>query len=107
MKYKVTNIKYNIEPEDVSDEADEFFGIEEDEEIEDHYIFQNNYDKKCEEIIDGIFEKLPSEMIVEIDDDTDADDVDDVISDVISDKTGWLIESFNFEPVTESSEPQE
>ena len=101
MKYKVTNIKYGIEPEDVSDEADEFFGVEEDEEITDHYIFQNDYDKKCEEIIEETLKNLPSKMIVEIDDDVDEDDVDDAISDVISDRTGWLIESFNFEEVKE------
>ena len=96
MKYKVTNIKYSIELEDVADEFDE-----------DDFALRSDYIEECEKKIEEIEEDLPSEMIVDIDDDTDTDDVDDAISDVISDKTGWLIESFNFEPVAESREPQE
>lgn len=90
MKYKVTNINYNIEPEDVADEFDE-----------DDFALRSDYIAECEKRIEEIEENLPSEMTVEIDDETDADDVDDEISDIISDKTGWLVSGFNFEKVEE------
>ena len=90
MKYKVTNINYNIEPEDMADEFDE-----------DDFALRSDYIAECEKRIEEIEENLPSEMTVEIDDKTDADDVDDEISDIISDKTGWLVSGFNFEKVEE------
>lgn len=90
MKYKVTNINYNIEQEDVADEFDE-----------NDFALRSDYIAECEKRIEEIEENLPSEMTVEIDDETDAEDIDDKISDIISDKTEWLVSGFNFEKVEE------
>ncbi len=102
MKIKVTEIDYCIEKEDVEAEAKEHFNISEDEDLEDTGIFQNDFDKKCEEIIEEIVEGLPSELIVEIDDDVDDDNIEDEIADAISDKTGWLVNTYEYEKIRQS-----
>ena len=91
MKYKVTNINYCIEPEDVADDFDE-----------NDFALRSDYIAECEKRIEEIEESLPSEMTVEISDETDAEDIDDEISDIISDKTGWLVNGFDFEKSEEN-----
>ena len=71
-KYVVTNIKYSIDFQDITDylETDEFSDIEE------------------ENAREEIAETLPSYLIVEVEDEEE-------LADAISDETGWCVESFN------------
>lgn len=82
-KYKVSGIVYCIEPEDV--------GLNEDD-----FALRSDYLKACDDEIDGILEELPSELIIDLGDDSDGD-LEDDLAEAISDETGWLIEGFNYE----------
>lgn len=103
MKYKVTNINYDIEYTDVFGKAFKYFGISDVEDIE--VVLEDipaiEFDDKCIEIAKSIKESLPVEMIVEIDDETDGEDEDEKICNIISDKTGWLVLGFEYEEMEE------
>lgn len=95
MKYKITNIHYYISHEDVADEFDE-----------EDFALRSDYIEECDNRIAEIEESLPAEMIVEVPDDPDAD-LDDEIMDAISDKTGWLVNGFDYEEVAEDEMTEE
>lgn len=95
MKYKVTNISYYIGHEDVSDDLDE-----------EDFALRSDYIEECDNRIAEIEESLPAEMIVEVPDDPDID-LDDEIMDAISDKTGWLVNGFDYEEVAEDEMTEE
>ena len=95
MKYKVTNISYYIGHEDVSDDLDE-----------EDFALRSDYIEECDNRIAEIEESLPTEMIVEVPDDPDAD-LDDEIMEIISDKTGWLVNGFDYEEVDEDEMTKE
>ena len=83
--FKISGIKYCIEPEDV--------GLNEDD-----YALRSDYLAACEQEIDGILETLPDELTVTLGEDSDGD-LEDDLADAISDATGWLVEGFNYEEV--------
>ena len=91
--FKVGNINYCIEDEDIQNilknensdaPVDEMGNIHFDQEIIDNKIRE-------------IEENLPSELMIELE--TLDGDIEDLLSDAISDRTGWLIYSFNYELV--------
>lgn len=82
-KYKVYNIEYDIEPEDIQ-------GIDEDD-----YAMPVDYIRACENEIEGIVDELPEEMTIKLED--DEPDVIDALLDEICDRTGWLIRHFDCE----------
>ncbi len=86
-KYKVSGIVYCIEPEDVDLSEDDF-------------ALRSDYLKACDDEIDGILEGLPSELIIDLGDDSDGD-LEDDLAEAISDETGWLVEGFNYEKYEE------
>ena len=94
MKYRVSGIEYDIAPEDVMDEFDE-----------ESFALRSDLIEACENRIDEILEGLPSEMVVDIDEDANSIDesewdiIDDAITDAVSDKTGWLVKGLSWEAV--------
>lgn len=85
--YRLFNIIYDIEPEDLD-------LFEEDFEDEDEY----NY--ACSDEIESIKAALPNEMFITIDEENfTPDELEDVFCDHISDETGWLIDSYEYEKV--------
>jgi len=87
MKYKITEIEYDIEPEDFQDEIDES-----------DYALRSDFIKDCESLMEDKLESQPSEMEVELDDEFgDEQDIQDKLADEISDRTGWLVKSFKYE----------
>lgn len=94
MQYRVTDIEYDIAPEDVMDEFDE-----------ESFALRSDLIEACENRIDEILEDLPSEMVVDIDEDANSIDesewdiIDDAITDAVSDKTGWLVRGLSWKPV--------
>jgi len=102
MKYKVTNISYYIGHEDVSDDLDE-----------EDFALRSDYIEECDNRIAEIEESLPTEMIVDVSDDPDSFmrvfniDLRDEIMDAISDKTGWLVNGFDYEEVAEDEMTEE
>lgn len=87
--YRVFNINYSIEPEDI-------IYINEDD-----YALRSDYIQACEDEVNSIIDDLPTEIEVKIDDDFDGD-LDDELSDAISDVTGWLVEGFDYEKLKTS-----
>lgn len=90
MKYRVTNISYDILPEDVEDRFDR-----------DQFALESDFKQACEDLIDSIIDDLPTEMDVDIEvgpDDT-KDDIEDKIGDAICDKTDWLLTSFKYKKI--------
>lgn len=87
MTYRLFDIDYCIEPEDL-------------ELNEEDYALRSDYLRDCENEIDRILEDLPNEMFITIDEENfTPDELDDVFSDHISDETGWLIKSYRYEKV--------
>ena len=85
MVYRVFNIDYCIEPEDLEiNEAD--------------YALRSDYLRDCENVIDGIIEDLPDEIFFEVDD-YEPCDLEEELADAISDRTGWLVNGFDYEKV--------
>ena len=91
MTYKVYNIVYDIEEEDLEldftpDDFDSFLDFE--------------------EAVDKEFERverdLPDELYIELDDNVDENDiveVEEFLCDAISDETGWMVYCFDYEEV--------
>ena len=89
MIYRVFNIDYCIEPEDL-------------ELNEDDYALRSDYLRDCENEIDGILEDLPDELFLEVDDEEVAlGHTEEILSDMISEETGWLIYGYDYEKVEE------
>ena len=87
MIYRVFNIDYCIEPEDL-------------EINEDDYALRSDYLRDCENVIDGILEDLPDELFLELDFwEEECFDTEEELADAISDITGWLVNSFDYEKV--------
>jgi len=85
MTYRLYNINYCIEPEDL-------------ELNEDDYALRSDYLHDCENEIDGILEDLPDEMFITVDEENfTPDELEDVFSDHISDETGWLVYDYDYE----------
>lgn len=87
MLVKVTDIWYDIEPEDICDLDEEDFAL------------RSDYIRACENVIDEILEDLPSEMLLEVEDGLSEGEIEDDLLDTICDETGWLVRSFNYEIV--------
>ena len=86
---KTTEIKYCIEEEDL--EFDEF---------ENHGMDIDDYDEETiEEMIEEVQAQLPQEL--EFDIECDPDELEDVICESISDDTGYLVDWFKYEIVSE------
>jgi len=81
-KVKTTEIDYCVEDEDVIDYVDD---PDDDEEIE----------NKIDEIKNG----LPQELELEIE--CDPEDLEDMVCDAISEETGWLVNSFSFDIISQ------
>lgn len=86
-KVKCYDIDYCIEEEDVCDEIADDASIEEDS--EEYYEAIHNKIKEIED-------RLPKEVILDIDCEEDELD-DDLIADELSDETGWLTNSFEYD----------
>ncbi len=86
MKYKVTDIIYDVSPEDFIYEIDE-----------EDFSSKEEYKAAVNRRIYEVIRFLPSELIVDIDDDNR--DVGYVISNYISDKTGWLVLQCNYKRI--------
>lgn len=85
-KIRIKQIEYNIEPEDIRD-------IEEDD-----YALRSDYIKECENRVDEILESLPSEITVSTDKIfTKELDLQEFLAEEITDRTGWLVKSFEYE----------
>lgn len=84
MKFRIFNIKYAIEAEDLDLDQDNFDSVE-------------DYHDAASIEIQKIEETLPSELHIDMDDDIGENDVYDELCSRISDKTGWLVRKFNFE----------
>jgi hypothetical protein len=88
-KIKTTKIRYFIEEEDL--EFDEF---------ENHGMDADDYDDEViEEMIEEVQSQLPQELEFEID--CDPDELEDLICENISDETGYLVDWFKYEIVSE------
>lgn len=86
---KTTKIKYCIEEEDL--EFDEF---------ENHGMDIDDYDEETiEEMIEEVQSQLPQEL--EFDIECDPDELEDIICESISDDTGYLVDWFKYEIVSE------
>lgn len=86
---KTTEIKYCIKEEDL--EFDEF---------ENHGMDIDDYDEETiEEMIEEVQSQLPQEL--EFDIECDPDELEDIICESISDDTGYLVDSFKYEIVSE------
>lgn len=83
-KYIVTNIDYAIEEEDVEDYLDND-DLDEDE-----------LEKEIQKKIEEIRKSLPKKLIIKVSDEDD-------IADEISDRTGWLVNDFDYKEVKEES----
>lgn len=80
-KYKVYNIEYCVEDEDVCELVDE--------------------DEDCEKKIEEIKANLPKSIIIEIDENDfeDAEERNDYLVDEATERTGWLIEGCSIKAV--------
>ena len=83
-KVKVNSVDYCVTEEDVID----YVSDDEDEDIED----------KIKEIKSG----LPQELVLVITCDCAPEYVEDEIADAISEETGWLINSFTYNIISET-----
>lgn len=88
MKYRLSDIIYEI----ISEDFDDVFDTE-------AFASQDEYEKAIDKKIEDTKKDLPYEMIVEIEDDTA--DIEEAISDAISETTGWLVIAYNYEKVEE------
>ncbi len=85
--YKITEIEYDIEPEDVED------GIDEDD-----YALNSDFVKACEDKVDEILETLPVEIkVMTTKDFLEESDLQEFLAEEITDRTGWLVKSFKYE----------
>ena len=82
-KVKCYDIDYCVEAEDIEDLAEDY-GIDIDD------------DEAVERLIDDVKDRLPKEVILDIDCEEDELD-DDLIVDELSDETGWLINSYSYD----------
>jgi len=91
MIYRVFNIDYCIEPDDV--------GLNEED-----YAMRSDYLRDCENEIEIILEELPAEYFFEIDEKDykrklDIYDIEEILSNRISDESGWLVYDYEYEKV--------
>lgn len=86
-KYRAYNIIFDITEADVADLVGDEYG----------YPLYSDYEKACEDKIREIEGELPSEMILEIED--DGRDIDEQLCDMITNQTGYLVDQFCFEEV--------
>ena len=91
MIYRVFNIDYCIEPEDLELDREDF-------ETEDEYNLA------CEKEIAAIIEEedLPNELWYDVEAE-DIEDLEDTLCEMISDETGWLVNSFEYEEIGEGA----
>ena len=89
-RVKTTHIDYCVEEEDVCDEIANDLEIEEDS--EEYYDAIHNEIKR-------IKETLPQELILEIE--CEEEDLDDMVCDAISEETGWLVNGFSYDIISE------
>ena len=92
MVYRVYNIDYCIEPEDLEINEDDF----------DKMVDENDFDDFIEEKMNEILEDLPDEIFVDFVDDgvyEDELEFEGRLADAVSDLTGWLVSSFEYEKV--------
>lgn len=82
IKVKCTNINWAVEDEDVID------GLPE-----------NVSDEEIVAEIERIKSKLPHEVTLKLEADSEADITEDYVSDELSEQTGWLHEGFDYEIV--------
>lgn len=92
--FKISCIDYDISEEDVEDILLQEYGdsapIDEAGDVHfDAEVIDNKYS--------DILWDLPDTIIVEIDEISDVDDLEDKLSDAISEKTGWLVNGFDYE----------
>ena len=87
VKVKVYNIDYCVEEEDVCEDVINDLEIEEDS--EEYYDAINNMIKEVKSL-------LPKELELEVNYRTTIDDLEEQMANGISDKTGWLVNTFNW-----------
>lgn len=88
-KYKVTNMEFRIDREDVAEEFDE-----------DDFALTSDYYNAIDERIAQIEEELPIETVVYLEDDADPECDAGGIFDAVTDKFGWLVSSFDYVLIT-------
>ena len=89
-RVKTTHIDYCIEEEDVMEDICEDASIEEDSEE-----FYDAIDAE----IKRIKSELPQHLELEIE--CEEEDLDDMVCDAISEETGWLVNGFTYDIISE------
>ena len=110
MKVKVTNLVFDISEEDVIPVLAAEKNVENPNDtnyathdlvdtVMDLYCNAGEMERDIEDRIAEIEEDLPTEIEVDIDDDTSPEDLEEAITDAVSEKTGWLLSSLSYEVV--------
>lgn len=87
MKYKVFNINYAVEDEDVYDYINDQYGLNEEDDCSEEFL------RTAKE---ELLASLPQVVYVDVD---ETEDLEEAISSAVSDQTGWLVENYQYEDI--------